>query len=203
MSPCITIHSGSTHSMLCHNPHLQRNVRTKGKRCSVRELPVIFFLTFTMLTNTAKKTNTLSGDTLLNYFFLHQGFRQKKTVAAQNICCCNTDAPAILRVRFVIRNPTAVDPLHCTTVPFSLDAAVNVRVEVISARVPPWTVMGLAVFVKVATKSMLLHCGGETSLQFTLLPMGVLPNRNRIRALPLRNGSTIQSRVNPWLTVQM
>ena len=45
------------------------------------------------------------------------------------------DSPAAmtLSVLFVIGNPSVVDPLHCTTVPFSLVAAVNVRVEVMSA----------------------------------------------------------------------
>ena len=113
------------------------------------------------------------------------------------------DVPATLKVLLFIGKPAAVDPLHCNTVPFSLVVAVNVRVEVISASMVPITSVGLAVFVKVATKVMLLHCGGETPLQFTLLPRGVLSNRNRIRVLPLRNGSTIQSRVNPCLTVQV
>ena len=107
------------------------------------------------------------------------------------------DAPATLTVLLFIGKPTAVDPLHCTTVPFSLVTAVIVRVEVMSAKGP---VMRLAVFVKVATKEMLLHWGGVTSLQSTLLPTGVLSSMNRIR---LKNGSTSQSRVNPCTTVQV
>ena len=62
------------------------------------------------------------------------------------------DTPATLKVIFAIGNPSAVVPLHCITVPFSLVVAVNVRVEVISATVPLLTVMGLAMFVSVATK---------------------------------------------------
>ena len=105
------------------------------------------------------------------------------------------DSPAAmtLSVLFVIGNPSAVAPLHCTTVPFSLVVAVNVRVEVMSATVALITVMGFAVFVRVATKSMLSHCGGVTSLQSTLIPIGVESSRNRIRVLPLMYGSTIQS----------
>ena len=105
------------------------------------------------------------------------------------------DSPAAmtLSVLFVIGNPSAVDPLHCTTVPFSLIVAVNVRVEVMSATVALITVMELAVFVRVATKSMLSHCGGETPLQSTLLPIGVESSRNRIRVLLVMYGSTIQS----------
>ena len=113
---------------------------------------------------------------------------------------CIKAAPATLRMLLFIGKPTAVDPLHCTTVPFSLVTAVNVRVEVMSAKGPVAVVMRLAVFVKVATKEMLLHWGGVTSLQYTLLPTGVLSSINRIR---LKNGSTSQSRVNPCTTVQV
>ena len=80
------------------------------------------------------------------------------------------DAPATLRVLFVIGTPSAVTPLHCTTVPFRLAGELIVRVEIISAMLVFITVMRFAVFVKVATKSMLSHCGGETPLQSTLLP---------------------------------
>ena len=112
-------------------------------------------------------------------------------------------APAIWRVLLNVRDPLSVAPLHCTTVPFSLTVAVIVRVEVISATGPLVTVMRLAVFVKVAPKVMLLHCGGVIPLQSTLLPTGVLPSANRIGSAIDMNGSIIQSRTNPWLTVQV
>ena len=112
-------------------------------------------------------------------------------------------AALTLSVLFAIGNPAAVVPLHCTTVPFSLDVVLNVRVEVRSATSVLIIVMGFAVFVKVATKSMLSHCGGETSLQFTLIPTGVVSNWNRVRVLPVMYGSTIQSSWNPWLMVQV
>ena len=113
---------------------------------------------------------------------------------------CMMVVPATVTVLLFIGKPTAVDPLHCTTVSFSLVTAVIVRVEVMSAKGPVAVVMRLAVFVKVATKEMLLHWGGATSLQSTLLPTGVLSSMNRIR---LKNGSTSQSRVNPCTTVQV
>ena len=112
-------------------------------------------------------------------------------------------APATFKVWFLVGNPTAVVPLHCTTIPFSLAVAVNVRVEVMSAIVVLITVMGLAMFVKVATKVMLLHSGGETPLQSTLLPMDVILSTNWIRVLAEINGSTIQSRRTPCVTVQV
>ena len=56
------------------------------------------------------------------------------------------DTPVTFRVLFVVGNPLAVVPLHCTTVPFSLAVAVNVRVEVMSATVPLATVVGLVRF---------------------------------------------------------
>ena len=112
------------------------------------------------------------------------------------------DKPATWRVLLTIGNPTAVDPLHCTTVPFSLTAAVNVRVEVISARVVLLTTLGLAVFVRVATKLRSAHCTAATLLQSKLLPM-VSVLVNSISVLSKMNGSTIHSRRNPWLTVQV
>ena len=91
-----------------------------------------------------------------------------------------------------IGKPTAVDPLHCTTVPFSLDVALNIRVEVVSARIVLITTLGLTVAVRVATKPKSSHCTDETLLQSNLLPMGVVLV-NWIRAVVGRNGSTIQS----------
>ena len=113
----------------------------------------------------------------------------------------NMTAPATLTVLLAIW-VTAVIPLHCTTVPFSLAVAMIVRVEVISATAAFTTVMELAVFVRVAIKLMLSHCGGETLLQPTLLrSVGVL-FWNRI-PVPEMNGSTIQSRAIPCMTVQV
>ena len=100
-------------------------------------------------------------------------------------------APATLRLLLTNGNPAAVDPLHCTTVPFSLAAAVNVRIEVMSARVVLITTLGLAVFVRVVTKSKSSRHTDATPLQSNLLPrVSVL--LNRMRALAGRNGSTIQ-----------
>ena len=79
-----------------------------------------------------------------------------------------------MRVWFVIGNPSAVVPLHCTTLPFSLTVAVNVRVEVMSATVSPVTVVELVRFVRVATKSKSAHSKVEIALQFKLLPMGLV-----------------------------
>ena len=115
---------------------------------------------------------------------------------------CYKDAPATLRVLVAIGNPSAVVPLHCTTVPFSLAVAVNVRVEVMSATVVLITTLGLAVFVRVATKLKSSHCTATTLLQFRLLSVAVVLV-NWIRALVGKNGSTIHSRRNPWLTVQV
>ena len=70
---------------------------------------------------------------------------------------CIMDIPATLRLLLVIGKPAAVAPLHRTTVPFSMAAAVNVRVEVMSARVVANTTVGLAIFVRVATKSKSSH----------------------------------------------
>ena len=78
----------------------------------------------------------------------------------------------------------------------------NVRVEVISARVVLITVMGLAVFVKVATKLKSAHCTAAKSLQFTLLPVDVVLANRRV-SFPEMNGSTTHSRTIPWLTVQV
>ena len=63
----------------------------------------------------------------------------------------NMDAPAMLRLLLFIWSPSAVVPLHCTTVPFSLVVAVNVRVEVMSARVVVITTVGLVVLLRVVT----------------------------------------------------
>ena len=79
--------------------------------------------------------------------------------------------PTTLTVLLFIGVASAVDPLHCTTVPFRLAVPVNVRVEVISARVVPITTLGLAVFVRVATKLKSTHCTDATLLQSNLLPM--------------------------------
>ena len=79
----------------------------------------------------------------------------------------NMGAPATLRVLLCIRDASAVVPLHCTMVPFSLAVVVNVRVEVISAIASMW----LAVFVRVATKLKSSHCTAATALQSNLLPM--------------------------------
>ena len=83
----------------------------------------------------------------------------------------NMAAPATLTVLLFIGIASSVDPLHCTTVPFKLAVAGNVRVEVISARVVPLTTLGLAVFVRVATKLKSTHCTDATLLQSNLLPM--------------------------------
>ena len=116
--------------------------------------------------------------------------------------CCNVDVPATFTVLFVIRIPSAVVPLHCTTVPFSLSVAVNARVEVMSATVPPGTVVGLVRFVRVATKSKSVQFIDMMLLQSKLLPIGLVL-RNWIRALSDRNGSTIQSKIAPCLTVHV
>ena len=79
--------------------------------------------------------------------------------------------PETLRVLLSIGVPPVVVPLHCITVPFSPTVALNDRVEAISATVVPCIVMGLAIFVRVATKSMLSHCGAERSLQSILSPV--------------------------------
>ena len=109
-----------------------------------------------------------------------------------------THTPATLRVLLFIGVASAVVPLHCTTVPFSLAVAVDVRVEVISATLA----VGLAMFVRVATKLKSAHCKAAMSLQSKFLPM-VSVFVNWMWALRGRNGSTIQSRTTPWLTVQM
>ena len=112
-------------------------------------------------------------------------------------------APAIWRVLLNAADPLSVTRLHCTTVPFSLTVVVIVRVEVMSATSPFVPVMRLAAFVKVATKMMLLHWGGVTPLQSTLLPTGVVPSTNWMGSLPTMNGSTIHCRANPCVTVQL
>ena len=125
-----------------------------------------------------------------------------KTVSKQLKKCCNVDVPATLRVMFVIGIPSAVVPLHWTTIPFSLTVAVNVRVEVMSATVPPGTVVRLVRLVREATKSKSAQFTAETLLHSNLLPMGLVL-RNWIRALSGRNGSTIQSKTAPCLTVHV
>ena len=102
------------------------------------------------------------------------------------------DVPATFTVLLFIGNASAVDPLHCTTVPFSLVVTLNVSVEVMSVRVVPITTVGLAVAASVATNSKFSHCTAATALQSNLLPMGAILV-NWIRALVGRNGSTIQS----------
>ena len=115
----------------------------------------------------------------------------------------NMDVPATLRVLFAtIMVPAAVSPLHCTTVSPSLDVVLNVRVEVISANRVLITVVELDVFVRVATKLKSSHCTVATSLQFTLLPVGVVLV-NWIVSFPEMNGSTTHSTAIPWLTVQV
>ena len=86
----------------------------------------------------------------------------------------NMGAPATLTVLLIIGNASAVDPLHCTMVPFSLDVALNARVEVMSARVVLITTLRLTVAVRVATKLKSSHRTAETALQSNLLPMGVI-----------------------------
>ena len=96
------------------------------------------------------------------------------------------NTPARLSNLFAIGKPFAVDPLHWTTVPFSLAAAVNVRVEVMSARVVVITTLGLTVSVRVATKLKSSHRTAATSLQSKLLPI----------ALVLVNWIPVVSRMN-------
>ena len=79
--------------------------------------------------------------------------------------------PATLRMLLFIGVAFSVDPLHCTTVPFSLFVAVNARVEVMSARGVLITTVGLAVFVRMATKLKSSHRTTATSLQSKLLPV--------------------------------
>ena len=83
-------------------------------------------------------------------------------------------APATLRILLFVGDPNSVIPLHCTTVLFSLAVAVNARVEVMSARIVPNTIIGLAVFVRVATNSKSSHCTAATALQSKLLPIGAV-----------------------------
>ena len=113
----------------------------------------------------------------------------------------NLPAAMTLRVLFVIGNPTAVVPWHCTTVPFSLTVALNVRVEVMSARVVELITIVLAIFMRVATKLKSVQCTVAKLLQFTILISVVLVNR--IGSFPEMNGSTIHFRANPCVTVQV
>ena len=118
----------------------------------------------------------------------------------QDFVTCNTketDIPATLRVLFGVGVAFAVVPLHCTTVPFRLFVAVNVRVEVMSARVTVLiTTMGLVVFVRVATKSKSAQSTAATSLQSKLFPTGVVLV-NWMGSFAEMNGSTIQARAIP------
>ena len=97
------------------------------------------------------------------------------------------NTPATLRMLLFIGVASAVDPLHCTTVPFSLAVAVNARVDVMSARVVLITTVGLAVSVRVATKLKSSHCTAATSLQSKLLPI-VLVLVNWIPVVSRMNG---------------
>ena len=116
----------------------------------------------------------------------------KKPLLSNIRCACIMGALATLRRLLSNGNPTAVGPLHWTTVPFSLAAAVNARVEVMSARVVVGATVGLTVFVRVVTKSKSSHCTDATLLLDRLPIVSVL--LNRMRALAGRNGSTIQSK---------
>ena len=79
----------------------------------------------------------------------------------------NMAAPATLTVLLFIGIASSVDPLHCTTVPFKLAVAGNVRVEVMSARVVPLTSVGLAVFVRMATKLKSSHRCNTVAVQLS------------------------------------
>lgn len=99
------------------------------------------------------------------------------------------NVPLILRVLLSSGVPSTVVPLHCITDPFSPAVALNVRVEVISANISS---MALVIFVKVATKSMLSHCGFVHCRSIVVPMVSVIMNW----ILPLlagRNGSTIHS----------
>ena len=98
--------------------------------------------------------------------------------------------------------PSATDPLHCNTLPFSLLVAVNVMVASISNSVALCTVMGLEILVRVATKSKSVQFTLSTSLHLTLVPLGVVV-RNRIASLLRMNGSKIQCRARPCVTLQV
>ena len=102
--------------------------------------------------------------------------------------------------------PFSVVSLHSTFLPFSLVEVESVRVEFISATIAvapdTFTVMWLAVLVRVATKFKLAHRTDPTLLQFTLVPVGALA-RNRIESLLRRYGSRIHSRATPRLTTQV
>ena len=101
------------------------------------------------------------------------------------------NVPLILRVLLSSSVPSSiVVPLHCITDPFSPAVALNVRVEVISPNIPSSTV--LVIFVKVATKSMLSHCG-VVHCRSIVVPMGVVITNWILPLLAGRNGSTIHS----------
>ena len=140
-----------------------------------------------------------SHNATLQFSFCFSVARHTPTVDTNN----NMGAPAIWRVLLNAVDPLSIAPLHCTTVPLTVTVVVIVRVEVMSATGPLAILMRLVAFVKVATKVMLLHCGGVTPLQSTLLPTGVLSSTNRIGSPIDMNGSKIQSRVNPCVTVQV
>ena len=115
----------------------------------------------------------------------------------------NINPPEKLIVVFnMFMSPTAFDPLHCNTLPFSLVVAVNVMVDSISNSIAPCTVMGLEILVRLATKSKSVQFTLSTSLHLTLVPLGVVV-RNRIASLLGMNGSKIQSRARPCVTLQV
>ena len=111
------------------------------------------------------------------------------------------DVPTILRVLFlVIMVPFAVTCVHCTTVPFSMTDAVNVRLEDKSATVVPFTKVELAEFVTMSIRSMTSHSVVEISLQFTVFP--ATPGISL--KLSSRAGELIfHLKKAPWLTVQV
>lgn len=120
----------------------------------------------------------------------------------------NMNAPEKLRVVFDMSMiPSSFDPLHCTTLSFSLVVAVNVRVEVISYSITvlpsTTTVMGLVILVRVATKSKSVQLTALTSLQPTRRFSGSVVVRNLIVSLMGMNGSRIHSRAKPCVTLQL
>ena len=114
----------------------------------------------------------------------------------------NMNAPEKSRVVFdMLMIPCATDPMHCNTLPFSLVVAVNVMVASISYSITPCIVVGLVRFVRVAMKSKSVQFTAATSLQPTLVPRGVVA-RNRISSLLEMNGSIIQCKARPCVTLQ-
>lgn len=115
----------------------------------------------------------------------------------------NMNAPEKSRVVFdMFMTRSATDPLHCNTLPFSLVVAVNVMVDSISDSIVPCTVTGLEILVRVATKSKSVQFTLSTSLHLTLVPLGVVV-RNRMASLLGMNGSKIQCRARPCVTLQV